>query len=100
MAVLSDPTHRSALGLNLSPDDIPKVTPTLADKLGLGTTTREQWQHALFDGLGRLRVPEPSDGERWTLFRAWAEQVNPKLRSEVAGLTEKAFNAMNSVGTT
>ncbi|MGH8998691.1 MAG: hypothetical protein ACRDY7_04805 [Acidimicrobiia bacterium] len=100
VAVLSDPGHRSALGLHLSPDDIPEVTPALAERLGLGTTTREQWQRALFDDQGHLRVPAPSDGERWTLFRAWAEQANPKLRSEVAGLTEKGFNAMNSVGTT
>ena len=97
VAVLSDPARRADFGLRLSPDDVPKLTADETIELGLGTTSREQWKAALFDSEGRLRVPDPSDSTRWTMFQAWAETVNPRLSQEVGKLTEQAFNAMNSV---
>ena len=97
VAVLSDPARRAALGLRLSPQDVPGLTKAQTSELGLGTTTRAEWQDALFDNEGRLRVPNPADSMRWTMFQAWVETVNPMLSAEVGNLTETAFNAMNSV---
>ncbi|MGH6832659.1 MAG: hypothetical protein ACRECM_06520, partial [Methyloceanibacter sp.] len=97
VAVLSDSDRRQELGLVLSPESVPKLSPKEMERIGLGRTTREQWQHALFDGEGRLRVPAPSDSVRWTMFLRWAERANPGLRFEVDGLADKAYNAMNSV---
>jgi hypothetical protein len=99
IAVLADPDQRQRLGLHLSPSDLPEVTPALAKKHNLGRTTRSEWQRALFDEHGQLRVPDPSDGRRWMLFRAWAVQVNPDLRGRVRELTGPAFDAMSGVGT-
>ena len=97
VAVLSDTGRRQGLGLQLSPESVPKLSPKEMARIGLGTTTREQWQQALFDGEGRLRLPAPSDSVRWTMFLRWAEKANPSLRFEVDGLAEKAYNAMSSV---
>ncbi len=97
VAVLSDSGRRHGLGLQLSPESVPKLSPKEMAGIGLGTTTREQWQQALFDSEGRLRVPGPSDSVRWTMFLRWAERANPRLRFEVDGLAEKAYNAMSSV---
>jgi len=97
-AILSDPARRADLHFRLSPADLPRLTSKEMADLGLGKLTREEWQRALFDDEGRLRVPKPSDGRRWTMFQRWAEKVNPTLNKEATTLTEKAFNAMTSVG--
>jgi len=78
-ALLSDPRARARLAPKLSPNDIPEVTPALADELAIGSTTRRVWQEAIFDEHGRV-VLTPSDDNRYSLFRAWAEKVNPLLR--------------------
>jgi hypothetical protein len=77
-ALLVDPGARTRLAPKLSPDDIPEVTPELAEQLGLGGTTRREWQEAVFDGDGRIVLTPAEDG-RYTLFRRWAEKVNPEL---------------------
>jgi hypothetical protein len=77
-ALLSDPGARTRLAPKLSPDDIPDVTPSLADELGIGSTTRRVWQEAIFDEQRRV-VLTPSADDRYTLFQAWAEKVNPRL---------------------
>ncbi len=77
-ALLADPGARVRLAPKLSPDDIPEVTPELAQQLGLGGTTRPEWQEAVFDRESRL-VLTPAEDVRYTLFRRWAEKVNPEL---------------------
>ena len=91
VAVLSDATRRKAHHLRLSPESVPKLTKEETADIGLGTTTREQWQRALFDGEGRLLVPAPSDSVRWTMFLRWAAKANPELRAEVDQLAKEAF---------
>ena len=78
-ALLSDPGARARLGPKLTPDDVPEVTPAVAAELGLGSTTRQGWQEAIFDDQGRV-VLTPSADHRYMLFRAWAQKVNPRLR--------------------
>jgi hypothetical protein len=77
-ALLSDPGARARLAPKLTPNDIPDVTPAIADELGIGTTTRRVWQEAIFDEQGRV-VLTPSADNRYTLFQAWVEKVNPRL---------------------
>jgi len=77
-ALFSDPGARARLAPQLSPNDLPDVTPSLADELRLGATTRQVWQEAIFDEAGRV-VLTPSADDRYTLFQAWAEKVNPRL---------------------
>ena len=77
-ALLADPDARARLAPKLSPEDVPEVTTELAKRLALGGTTRRRWQEAVFDGEGRL-VLTPADDARYTLFRRWAEGVNPAL---------------------
>ena len=77
-ALITDPRARARLAPRLSPNDIPEVTPTLANELAIGSTSRRVWQDAIFDEHGRL-VLTPSADDRYTLFRAWAQKVNPGL---------------------
>jgi hypothetical protein len=78
-ALLADPRARAGLAPKLSPDDIPEVTRDLAEQLGIGGTTRREWQEAVFDAEGRIILTTQEDSVRYTLFRAWAEKVNPDL---------------------
>ncbi|MGH9023352.1 MAG: hypothetical protein ACRDV9_09695 [Acidimicrobiia bacterium] len=78
LALLADPGARARLAPKLSPADIPEVTAVVAEEEHLGSTTRQAWQEAIFDDQGRV-VLTPSTDPRYTLFRAWAEKVNPGL---------------------
>lgn len=78
-ALLADPRARDRLAPKLSPGDIPEVTPQLSDELGIGSTTRLEWQHAIFDDQERLILTPSADTRRYTLLMGWAEKVNPQL---------------------
>ena len=78
-ALLTDPGARSLLARKLSPDDIPEVTPQLSEELGIGSTTRRDWQEAIFDDQGRIILTPSGDARRYTLLRRWAQEVNPQL---------------------
>lgn len=88
VSVLTDPDERAALGLQLSPTDLPAEVP--AD-LNLPVATREEWVRDLFDEHGNLVVPQPSDPGRWRSFIGWAKTVNPELRARVSDLTGPMF---------
>jgi hypothetical protein len=78
-ALLADSRARSRLAQKLSPEDIPEVTPQLSEELGIGATTRREWQDAIFDEQGRIILTPSGDAVRYTLLRRWAEKVNPDL---------------------
>jgi hypothetical protein len=75
-SLLADPGARARLAPKLSPNDIPDVMPELADEAGIGAATRLAWQEAIFDSQGRL-VLTPSADDRYMLFRACEQKVNP-----------------------
>jgi len=97
VSVLSESSHRKAFHLRLTPESVPTLTKEETARIGLGTTTREEWQRALFDDEGRLVVPTPSDSVRWTMFLRWAATANPELKFEVDRLSKDAYDAMSSV---
>ena len=88
VSVLTDSAERAALGLRLSPADLPAEVPT---DLNLPVATREEWARDLFDDRGNLVVPQPSDPRRWRSFIGWAETVNPELWDRVSDLTDRMF---------
>lgn len=90
VSVLTDPDERVALGLRLSPADLPAEVPT--DR-NLPVATREEWARDLFDERGNLVVPQPSDPGRWRSFIGWTETVNPELRKRVSALTDPMFQS-------
>ncbi|MGH9004447.1 MAG: hypothetical protein ACRDYV_15085, partial [Acidimicrobiia bacterium] len=92
VSVLTNPDQRAALGLRLSPADLPAEVP--AD-LNLSVASREEWVRNLFDDEGRLTVPQPSDPGRWNSFLGWAQTVNPELMDRVRGLTGPSFDAFD-----
>lgn len=89
VSVLADPDERAALGLRLSPTDLPAEVPAGRN---LPVATREEWIENLFDDHGRLVVPQPSDPVRWRSFLGWAEAVNPDLRARVRALTDPMYH--------
>jgi hypothetical protein len=95
VSVLGDPEERAALGLRLSPADLPAELP--AD-LNLSVTNREEWARDIFDEKGQLVVPQPSDPGRWNSFLAWTKTVNPELRNRVSALTDPMFGAFDRAG--
>jgi hypothetical protein len=78
-ALLADAGARERLAPKRSPDDLPDVTPQLADELGIGSTTRLDWQQAIFDDQAQLILTPSGDVRRYTLLMGWAEKVNPQL---------------------
>ena len=93
ISVLTDPKERAALGLRLSPADLPAKVPT---DLNLPVATREEWARDLFDERGNLVVPQPSDPERWRSFIGWAKTVNPELRKRISALSGPMFQALET----
>lgn len=78
-ALLADARTRDRYAPRLSREDIPEVTPQLSDELGIGSTTRPEWQEAIFDDQQRLILTPSADSRRYTLLTGWAEKVNPEL---------------------
>jgi hypothetical protein len=93
VSVLTDPDERAALGLRLSPADLPAEVP---GDLNLPVATREEWARDLFDEDGHLVVPQPSDPVRWRSFIGWTKAVNPELRHRVSDLTNPMFQSFEA----
>jgi hypothetical protein len=92
VALLANPQARAALAPNLSPDDVPEVTPELAEKLNL-PVERTAWQAALFDNAGLLVLPTSEEATRYTLLRDWALVVNEGLAAHAEGLFDIVLDA-------
>ncbi|MGH8511763.1 MAG: hypothetical protein ACREU8_10415, partial [Gammaproteobacteria bacterium] len=92
VSVLADPDDRAALGLRLSPADLPAEVPA---NLNLSVTSREDWARDLFDQQGRLIVPTPADPARWDSFIGSTKAVNPELRDRVSALTGPMFDGFD-----
>lgn len=87
VVLLLDPASRGALAPRLSPDDLPAELPINPETQKVDghlfeIPTVEEWRRLLFDGQGRLIVPDADfrPGE----FDAWAKYVNPAF-DEAAG---------------
>lgn len=93
VSVLADPDERTALGLRLSPTDLPTEVPR---DLNLPVGTREEWARDLFDEHGKLVVPQPSDSVRWRSFIGWAKTVNPKLWDRISDITDPMFQSFET----